>query len=60
MWLADDYLLRHGYTITTRPDGRRTATCDGLTYLLGPVCGHGPDVCPPHRATHPKPTTRAA
>ena len=47
-WLADDFLTRVGFRITPRSDGRRTATRDGLTYVLPAGCGHDADWCPPH------------
>lgn len=47
-WLADDFLTRHGFHLTSCPDGRRVATRDELTFLLDPPCGHDPDLCPPH------------
>lgn len=49
VWFEDDHLLAADFTITVRPDGRRTATRDHLTYLLDGSCQHLPEQCPPHR-----------
>ena len=49
VWLADNALIAADFTITVRPDGRRTATRGHLTYLLDGVCQHAPEQCPPHR-----------
>ena len=48
-WLAADFFHRHGYRLTVHSDGRRTASIDGVTYVL-PGCSHPPEQCPPHQA----------
>lgn len=43
-WLADDFLLRQGWTITDPGNGAiRTVERDGRTLSLGPACS----CCPP-------------
>lgn len=55
-WMADDALVRAGYTITVYAPDRRVAACPGRKDLvLPPACGCGPDDCPPvHRAPEPR------
>jgi hypothetical protein len=48
VWLADDFLTRDGFTVVDRGD-RRTATRDGVTYVLAGVCRCDAADCPPHR-----------
>lgn len=49
-WVADEFLLDHGFTITDPGPGcRRTATRDGLSFVLEPACLC--EYCPPMR--HP-------
>jgi hypothetical protein len=47
-WLRTDWLVRAGFTLTTTPDGTRTARRDHTIVLLPAVCGHPPEICPPH------------
>lgn len=44
-WLAADYLIREGYTITTAEGGMRTAVCEGQSFEIGRACDHAD--CPP-------------
>ncbi len=46
VWLSAEFLARNGHVVTSRPDGRVTATCGEITHLLG-VCGHDTADCPP-------------
>lgn len=40
-WLAADFLVRAGFTVTTTPGGRRVASRAGLRAEdIGPVCAH--------------------
>lgn len=51
-WLATDFFVRHGWTVTLSPDGTRTVTrADGLTLPIGRPCRHSADECPPHHTT---------
>ncbi|MFF0822364.1 hypothetical protein ACFYUR_18540 [Micromonospora haikouensis] len=45
--MAADWLSRNDYDVTVRPDGRVTASRDGITFLVPGVCGHDPQDCPP-------------
>ncbi|WP_328344850.1 hypothetical protein [Micromonospora sp. NBC_00421] len=47
VWLSADFLARNGWLVTVRPDGRVTASRDGVTCLLPGVCGHDLVDCPP-------------
>lgn len=48
-WLAADYLVRRGFTLTTLPDGSRYTIAGRLRVDLPPPCTC-PD-CPPLPAT---------
>jgi hypothetical protein len=48
VWLADDFLIRDGWTIVDRGD-RRTAIRDGRTFVIPGVCRCPAEDCPPHR-----------
>jgi len=49
-WLATDFFVREGRTVTLSADGTRIAARDGLVLSIGHPCGHSVE-CPPHHET---------
>lgn len=50
-WLAADFLTSRGFRLEV-VDGRRWAVRGFQQFEIDPVCGCGPDVCPPHETTY--------